>query len=487
MGLFVLFFLLAQRPNSEREPSIVVPYEFFLEQLQNDKISSVLVRENTLEFFLYGSGENYQTLAIVDNELLKLMSQHEVVPEYEAGESSGTLSIILSSIVPIAILVGVWFYFMRKYSGGQSIVQLRKSTARLLGEKTTTTFSSVGGCDQAKELLKDIVHYFQRPKEWKDAGMRLPRGILLEGPPGCGKTLLARALAGETNAHFFHVSASEFVDMFVGVGAARVRDMFEIAAAKSPAVIFIDELDAVGRRRGSGIGSAHDEREQTLNQLLVCLDGFERQEPVIVLAATNRPDVLDKALLRPGRFDRRIKIGPLNDAERLEVLKIHAKGKTLCQDVSLEALVPQTVGFNGSEIESMMNEAGLHSLRRCRHAVDERQSITASDIEEALQSMKARTRLYTKTDLVLIESASQLAQPSGETEVLIVLRDKSEVKGQVIWADAAFLKIKEAQTGRALLIPKLQILTIESLMGSEEADLSDFSKDYWNSYRPDMA
>jgi ATP-dependent metalloprotease FtsH len=333
-----------------------------------------------------------------------------------------------------------------------------------------------------------VIDFLKRPERWTGAGVRLPRGVLLEGPPGCGKTLLARAVAGETDARFWLVSASEFVEMFVGVGAARVRDMFEIAAKQAPSVVFIDELDAVGRRRGSGVGAAHDEREQTLNQLLVSLDGFERSDRVVVIAATNRADILDPALLRPGRFDRRIRIGALDRAQRLDVLRIHTRNKALDADVSLEALAERTEGSSGADLESLVNEAGLLAVRRARSgdAADARVVVSAAEFDQALASASAPTR-FDRVDALLIESTTQLAQPTGRAVVRATLLDGSVLEGELVWADASYLKLRDGSSGTDRIVPKAQVKSLEALAGTGTAPPEDVVTDVWAARQPGVA
>ena len=310
-----------------------------------------------------------------------------------------------------------------------------------------------------------------------DAGVRLPRGVLLEGPPGCGKTLLARAVAGETNAKFFLVSGSEFVEMFVGVGAARVRDLFETAVKKAPSVVFIDELDAVGRRRGSGIGSSHDEREQTLNQLLVCLDGFKRNDRVVVLAATNRPDVLDTALVRPGRIDRRIRVPELNEAARIEVLKIQTRGKPI-DGVDLQEIARLAAGFSGARLENLCNEAALLAVRRSKREANSVR-ITREDFVRAMGTELGQDQRFNKLDSLLIESATQLAEPTGTARVRLSLLDGTTVKGDVVWADAAFLKIRNSNGDPDLVVAKRQVQQLEVLPGTDAAALDELQIDRW--------
>ncbi|MBI2377647.1 MAG: AAA family ATPase [Deltaproteobacteria bacterium] len=387
---------------------------------------------------------------------------------------------VLGALAVAAVMVIALMVFVRKQQGSStSLLALGKSRARR-AEGTRVTFSDVGGAADAKDQLKDIIDFLQHPKRWSSSGVRLPRGVLLEGPPGCGKTLLARAVAGEAKVPFFHVSASEFVEMFVGVGASRVRDMFENAKKTAPCVVFIDELDAVGRRRGSGIGSAHDEREQTLNQLLVSLDGFEQSDLVVVIAATNRPDVLDKALLRPGRFDRRIQIESPDRAERLEMIRIHTRKKPLAVDVSLETLAADVEGFSGADIETTANEAALLALRRLRGTDRTDVVILPDDFKRAIEVMRKKDRIFDKLDSVLIESASQLSQPTGKAMVRLTLsgETKDTLEGELVWADGAFLKLRKAD-GTAVIVPKHEVARIDTLAGTELERPGDVAQDRW--------
>ena len=296
-----------------------------------------------------------------------------------------------------------------------------KAVPELIPEISKVKFADVGGCDEAKEILGDVVDFLKNPKRWSQAGVRLPRGVLLEGPPGCGKTLLARAVAGETNASFYLTSASEFVEMFVGVGAARVRDTFDTAPQNAPAVIFIDELDAVGRRRGSGIGPSHDEREQTLNQLLVCLDGIESREPVAVIAATNRPDILDAALLRAGRFDRRIRI-PAALARRPARHPAHSHQE---QASCRRRLAGRTGRPDGRIQRGAIGESGERGRPAGRPPRTQqrrpRREVGTDDFQQALQPTASPSRIFNKLDAVLIESTSQLAEPTGKAVVRVAL------------------------------------------------------------------
>ncbi len=415
-------------------------------------------------------------------------------------EDRGGAGTWIVTLVPIVLLLAAIVYFVRRTrTGASSVLEIRRSRARRVKPGAETlTFADIGGAAEAKERLGDIVDYLRAPESWVAAGVRLPRGVLLEGPPGCGKTLLARAVAGEAKVPVFVVSASEFVEMFVGVGAARIRDLFETALKAAPAVIFIDELDAVGRRRGSGIGAGHDEREQTLNQLLVSLDGFERNHRVVVLAATNRSDVLDRALLRPGRFDVRIAVPPLGEEERAATLAIHTRGKPLGPDVSLATLAQRTAGWSGAELEHLTNEAALAAVRRVRAvrlggvaskagaAPPEEPLCIASDFERVLADRAKAERKFDRLDQLLLESASQLAQPGGPTEVRVHLADEEPFDGTLLWADATFLKI-ELSDGRTRLVPKRGVRSLEARAGTAAVAAGERVIDRWANRAPDVA
>lgn len=301
--------------------------------------------------------------------------------DYKRGNETAWIANLLPTILLIGGLIVVWIFVMRKMSmgmGGDKTMSFGKAKVKKIAdEKRKTTFADVAGADEEKEEMKEIVDFLKDPKKFNELGARIPKGVLLVGPPGTGKTLLARAVAGEAGVPFFSISGSDFVEMFVGVGASRVRDLFDQAKKNAPAIIFIDEIDAVGRQRGAGLGGGHDEREQTLNQLLVEMDGFGANEGVIIIAATNRPDILDKALLRPGRFDRQITVNYPDVKGREEILKVHARGKPLGPDVNLKTIAQSTAGFTGADLENLLNEAALLAARQGFKA------ITNENIEEA--------------------------------------------------------------------------------------------------------
>ena len=292
---------------------------------------------------------------------------------------------LLTSLIPIALLIGFWFFIMQQSQmGGGRMMNFGKSRVRLMvSDKKKVTFADVAGADEAKQELEEVVEFLKTPDKFNELGARIPKGVLLFGPPGTGKTLLAKAVAGEAGVQFFTISGSDFVEMFVGVGASRVRDLFEQAKKAAPCIVFIDEIDAVGRQRGAGLGGGHDEREQTLNQLLVEMDGFASNEGIIIIAATNRPDVLDPALLRPGRFDRQIVVDKPDVRGREAILKVHTKGKPVADDVDLDVLARRTPGFTGADLSNLVNEAALLAARR------DKKKITMAEMEEAIERVLA--------------------------------------------------------------------------------------------------
>ncbi|EGT3622059.1 ATP-dependent zinc metalloprotease FtsH [Morganella morganii] len=349
-----------------------VDYSTFITELAQDQVREVRISNRDLNVSKK-DGSKYTTyLPMQDNQLLNTMLNKNVAVVGEPPEEPGILTTIFISWFPMLLLIGVWIFFMRQMQGGggKGAMSFGKSKARMLTEdQIKTTFADVAGCDEAKEEVGELVEYLREPSRFQKLGGKIPKGILMVGPPGTGKTLLAKAIAGEAKVPFFTISGSDFVEMFVGVGASRVRDMFEQAKKAAPCIIFIDEIDAVGRQRGAGLGGGHDEREQTLNQMLVEMDGFEGNEGIIVIAATNRPDVLDPALLRPGRFDRQVVVGLPDVRGREQILKVHMRRVPLSPDVEPSVLARGTPGFSGADLANLVNEAALFAARGNKRVV----------------------------------------------------------------------------------------------------------------------
>ncbi|NQY64841.1 MAG: ATP-dependent zinc metalloprotease FtsH [Alteromonadaceae bacterium] len=359
-------------PSSTNEQQ--VDYSSFINDVQRGQVREVIVGRNGVIQGVKSSGESFVTVipGVHDRDLINDLSKNGVRASGELQEETSFLTTIFISWFPMILLIGVWIFFMRQMQGGggKGAMSFGKSKARLLGEdQIKTTFGDVAGCDEAKEEVAELVDYLKDPSKFQKLGGRIPSGILLVGQPGTGKTLLAKAIAGEAKVPFFTISGSDFVEMFVGVGASRVRDMFEQAKKSAPCIIFIDEIDAVGRQRGAGLGGGHDEREQTLNQMLVEMDGFEGNEGVIVIAATNRPDVLDPALLRPGRFDRQVTVGLPDIRGREQILKVHMRKVPLADDVKASVIARGTPGFSGADLANLVNEAALCAARTSRRVV----------------------------------------------------------------------------------------------------------------------
>ena len=356
-----------------------VVYSQFIDEVKQGRIAKVTIDGHVLRG-VTNDGKKFTTYAPSDPWLVSDLLKNDVTVEAKPDEEPSLLMNIFVSWFPMILLIGVWIFFMRQMQGGGrgGAFSFGKSKARQLDESMNpVTFADVAGCDEAKEEVAELVEFLRDPSKFQKLGGRIPRGVLMVGPPGTGKTLLAKAIAGEAKVPFFTISGSDFVEMFVGVGAARVRDMFEQAKKSSPCIIFIDEIDAVGRHRGAGTGGGNDEREQTLNQLLVELDGFEANSGVIVIAATNRADVLDKALLRPGRFDRQVMVGLPDIRGREQILLVHMRKVPIDPDVQADILARGTPGFSGADLANLVNEAALFAARRNKRTVD------MSDFEDA--------------------------------------------------------------------------------------------------------
>ena len=401
IAVFVLAVILFNRPSAKQS---VVDYSDFKQKVAAAEVSDLSVGPEMITG-LYKNDKGqfvpFKTVRMADPDLVKELSTAKI--KFKAEKDNSWIGNVLFNVLWIVLLIGLWwFIFLRpQRSDGKSAMSFARSKAKMQDpSQQTVTFKDVAGCDEAKEELQDIIKFLKNPKKFQKLGGKLPKGVLLYGAPGTGKTLLAKAVAGEAGVAFFSASASEFVEMFVGVGAARVRDLFDQAKKNSPAIIFIDELDAVGRRRFAGIGGGHDEREQTLNQLLIELDGFESKQGIILMASTNRPDVLDPALIRPGRFDRHISVPAPDLKGREEILKVHAKKVKLSADVDLKTVAKGTPGFVGADLANVVNEAAILAARHDKDAVEN------ADIDEAVERVIAgpqkRSRIISKHELKVI-------------------------------------------------------------------------------------
>ncbi len=381
IAVVVYFFLPLWKQRTPREE---MSYSAFLARASQGQIAEVSISEERITG-KFRDGKEFISYGPVTEDAIALLTSRGVVINYEPRSRSSLWPNLLTTMLPIILLVGVWMLMLRQaQSGSNQAMSFGKSRARLHTEnKIKVTFNDVAGVDEAKEELEEIIEFLKHPKKFQALGAKIPRGVLLVGPPGSGKTLLAKAIAGEAGVPFFSISGSEFVEMFVGVGASRVRDLFDQAKKSAPCLVFIDEIDAVGRQRGAGLGGGHDEREQTLNQLLVEMDGFDPNNGIILIAATNRPDILDPALLRPGRFDRRIVVDNPDTKGRRAILEVHERGKPLAEDVNTDVLAKRTPGFSGADLANMVNEGALLAARR------NKKKITMDEMEEAIERVIA--------------------------------------------------------------------------------------------------
>ncbi len=393
VGFYLLIILVAisfiDYFSMQKTTKQEVGYTQFLQEVDAGSVAKVVIVQNTLHVTT-ADGTEYTTITPDapngDPNLYGKLAAKNINVTAENPPEPPWWSQMLSSLLPILLLCGVWFYMMQQTQGGggRGVMSFGKSRARMSGaDKVKVNFKDVAGADEAKQELQEVVEFLKHPKKYNELGARIPKGVLLFGPPGTGKTLLAKAVAGEAGVPFFSISGSDFVEMFVGVGASRVRDLFEQAKKNAPCIVFIDEIDAVGRQRGAGLGGGHDEREQTLNQLLVEMDGFAANEGIIIIAATNRPDILDPALLRPGRFDRQIVVDKPDVRGRLAILKVHTKGKPIGADADLDILARRTPGFTGADLANLVNEAALLAARRDKHKIE------MQELEEAIERVIA--------------------------------------------------------------------------------------------------
>ncbi|MFA6422858.1 MAG: ATP-dependent zinc metalloprotease FtsH [Patescibacteria group bacterium] len=383
---FIIILLLALGVYSFFSSPSKAPKDVALSEIsqdvKEDKVKSIQVNQDKIIATLKDGNkiQSYKESGVGLSEYG--ITSDKVAINVSNPDKSNWVVLLLTGVLPIVLIIGFFYFMMRQAQGGNSkAMSFGKSTARLTGPSKKTTFNDVAGLEEAKQELSEIVDFLKKPEKYKKLGAEIPKGVLLFGPPGVGKTLLAKAVAGEAGVPFFSISASEFVEMFVGVGASRVRDLFQKAKRNAPCVIFIDELDAVGRQRGTGLGGSHDEREQTLNQILVEMDGFETDDRVIVLAATNRPDVLDKALLRPGRFDRRVTLDLPDRKDREQILAIYAKNKPLDKKINLNTVAGRTIGFSGADLRNVLNESAILAAR------DNSNTVSQLHLNEAVEKV----------------------------------------------------------------------------------------------------
>lgn len=394
VGMLMLFTMLRQ--DQETPPDLA--YSDFVIAVEDGQIEEITIEEGSISGIQIDGGEFTTYAPTISQDLLALLKEKQIKVKAQPKDEGGFWRQIMVMWFPLLLFVGIWIFFIRQMqSGGGKAMSFGKSKARLQSEtQQAVTFKDVAGIEESKRELEEIVEFLKEPKRFTRLGGRIPKGVLLVGPPGTGKTLLARAVAGEASVPFFSISGSDFVEMFVGVGASRVRDLFLQGKKQAPCIIFIDEIDAVGRQRGAGMGGGHDEREQTLNQLLVEMDGFEGNEGVILLAATNRPDVLDSALLRPGRFDRRVVVPRPDLRGRLQILKIHTRRVPLSDDVDLELQARGTPGFVGADLQNLVNEAALLAARRNAQQVGRLDFENAKD--KVLMGAERRSMIMSDAD-----------------------------------------------------------------------------------------
>ena len=428
--LILVLFMVYHMFISSHKNVIELEYSRFLDMVEADNVSEITIIGKNLEGKLVqsiGGVLNFTTYTPEDDNLIKILREHKVKIKVQDDSENFWLTAVISWL-PFVLIIAIWIFFLRQMQGGgRQALSFGKSKAKLLSTtKHKITFADVAGVDEAKEELQEIIEFLKEPQRFSRLGGKIPKGVLLVGPPGTGKTLLARAIAGEADVPFFSISGSDFVEMFVGVGASRVRDLFDQGKKNAPCIIFMDEIDAVGRHRGAGLGGGHDEREQTLNQLLVEMDGFESNEGVIMIAATNRPDVLDPALLRPGRFDRQVVVGRPDVKGREGILKVHTRKIKTSPEVDLKTLARGTPGFSGADLANLVNEAALLAARSSKETVDnsdfelakdkvimgvERRSLIISESEK-------RTTAYHESGHALVAKLLPLTDPVHKVTII---------------------------------------------------------------------
>ena len=471
MVLLLLFIGVFRMFDGHKQNTVDVPFSSFVKDLEGGKIAEVTFKgEQKIQGKYkaeYNEGRYFKTVGTTGDEAFKLVRSYGIIPNYEVEEKSPLWQQILINWGPMILLFILFFSFMRQMqAGGGKAMSFGKSKARLLNEsKKKISFKNVAGVEEAKEELKEFVDFLKDPKKYTRLGGRIPKGVLLVGAPGTGKTLLARAIAGEADVPFFSISGSDFVEMFVGVGASRVRDLFEQGKKNAPCIIFIDEIDAVGRHRGAGLGGGHDEREQTLNQLLVEMDGFEPNDGVILISATNRPDVLDPALLRPGRFDRQVVVNRPDVRGRRQILEVHSKNKPLNADVNFETIAKVTPGFTGADLENLMNEAALIAAR------EGKKDICMGSIERAKDKVVmgvARKSLIISEE----EKKTTAIHEAGHTVIARLLPDADPIHKVTIIPHGLAMGVTQTlpEDDRYLLKKEKAIADIKVLMGGRVAE-----------------
>jgi len=472
IGLYLLVLIIAVSIiSSFFEPKTSSIQEFtysqFLKEVETNNVAKVTIINNSITGTLV-NGTKFSTYSPNDPELINILRTKNIVIEAKPPVEVSWWMRLLSSLLPMILIIGIWLFMLQQMQGGgNKVMSFGKSKAKLLGKETPkVTFKDVAGIDEAEEEVEEVIEFLKNPAKFTKLGAKTPRGILLYGPPGSGKTLLARAIAGEAGVPFFSISGSDFVEMFVGVGASRVRDLFKQAKANAPCIIFMDEIDAVGRHRGAGLGGGHDEREQTLNQLLVEMDGFDQNIGIIMVAATNRPDILDPALLRPGRFDRRIVIDRPDIVGREGILKVHTRGKPLAKDVDIKVLARRTPGFVGSDLANMVNEAALLASRKGKKEIGMEEFEAA--IDRVIAGPERKSRLISEKEKEIIAY-----HESGHALVAKLLPDCDPVhKVSIIpRGNAALGYTLQLPTQDRYLISKLELMDrLAVLLGGRVAE-----------------
>lgn len=426
LSVFGMMFLGDKKTNT-------LTYSELLNELSEGKVTEIVTSERKADGYYaisgkledYKKNEYFRVQAPLSENVLDVLSSYQVTNEFkwevEKNPENNSLLVVLINVVPLALIIGSGIFLFTKLSGSnKSSMDFGRSRAKLSEDGGKVRFKDVAGLEEEKEEVAELIDFLKNPKKFQKLGARIPKGVLLVGPPGTGKTLLAKAVAGEANVPFYYISGSDFVELFVGVGASRVRDMFKQAKHSAPCLIFIDEIDAVGRQRGTGLGGGHDEREQTLNQLLTEMDGFGANEGIIIIAATNRPDVLDPALLRPGRFDRQVTVSLPDQKERLAILKVHAKNKTFAPSVNLENLSRRTPGFSGADLENLLNESALLAVRKNKSAIGMAEIDEATD--RVLMGPAKTSRKITDKEKRLVS-----IHEAGHAVIGLKLEDADEV------------------------------------------------------------